>query len=444
MTRQIYNLLFTIFFGLSAPFYFVKMWRRGGWRRGFGERFGRYSAKVKQSVTNSHVLWVHAVSVGEVNVCAQLIRALEPRIPNAKIMVSTTTSTGMRELRRRLPGHIGKIYYPVDFRGVVSRAMRTLHPEAIILVEAEVWPNFLWRARESRVPVFLVNARMSEKSCRRYSIFSFLFRPLFASLAGVGVQHDEDAKRLVRLGCPPDHVHTVGQLKFDSTRVDARPVIDVRTLLKQLGVGDNAPILVGGSTHAGEERILAGIAKRLRIRFPDLFLILVPRHQERGREVGRELSAAGVKFTYRTEISRDTQLMPGERECLLVNTTGELRYFYEAATVIFVGKSLTAQGGQNPIEPAALGKAILFGPNMQNFASIAETFVSQGGAVRVNDERHLENEIDRLLTDASHRSELGRNALAVVRENSGAMERTVEMIVRKLPEDMYVAEPNAS
>src|SRR5437763_3910284 len=152
--RILYNILFTLFFWLSSPFYFFKMWRRGDWADGFGQRFGRYSSKIKQAVTNRHVLWIHAVSVGEVNISTQLIRSLEPRLPNLKIVVSTTTSTGMAQLRQ-LPSHIQKIYYPIDRRDYVSRAILTIHPEAIVLVEAEIWPNFLWRARDLRVPAFL-------------------------------------------------------------------------------------------------------------------------------------------------------------------------------------------------------------------------------------------------------------------------------------------------
>src|SRR3989449_7910170 len=164
--KRVYNFFFTLFFLLSAPYYFLKLSRRGQWREGFGQRFGRFSSKIKQAVTNRHVLWIHAVSVGEVNICTQLIRALEPRLPNIKIVVSTTTSTGMGELTRKLPAHIQKIYYPIDRRDYVQRAIVTVHPEAIVLVEAEIWPNFLWRARELRIPTVLVNAQLSERSFR--------------------------------------------------------------------------------------------------------------------------------------------------------------------------------------------------------------------------------------------------------------------------------------
>src|SRR3989454_12781671 len=166
--RSLYNILFAIFFCVSAPYYFLKMWRRGNWRRGFRQRFGRFDSKIKQALSNRHVLWIHAVSVGEVNVCTQLIRALEPRLPNLKIVVSTTTTTGMGELQRKLPTHISKIYYPIDRRLYVTRALAITSPQAIVLVEAEIWPNFLWRARELGLPLFLVNARLSERSYRGY------------------------------------------------------------------------------------------------------------------------------------------------------------------------------------------------------------------------------------------------------------------------------------
>ncbi|HVY71836.1 MAG TPA: 3-deoxy-D-manno-octulosonic acid transferase [Verrucomicrobiae bacterium] len=438
--RSFYNLLFTIFFWLSAPFYFLKMWRRGNWREGFEQRFGQFDARVKHALTNRHALWLHAVSVGEVNLCTQLIHALEPRVPNLKLVVSTTTSTGMGELKRKLPGHVLKIYYPIDRKPYVSRAVSLIHPEAVVLVEAEIWPNFLWKLRDMRTPVFLVNARLSERSYRGYKRFGFLFRPIFANLAGVGAQNEADAARLRELGCRPEAIHVVGNLKFDAAKLDERVIFDVPALFKQIGVPPDAPILLGGSTHAGEEGILAETYLRLRKKFPKLFLIVVPRHFERGKEAGHDIEQAGMKFIYRSLITAKTQLAPGEVDCLLVNTTGELRHFYRHATVIFVGKSLTAEGGQNPIEPGALGKAMIFGPNMQNFTAIAKSFVEGDGAVQVKDAAGLESAAAALLSDESRRRELGANALRVVNQNQGAIGRTVEMILPHLrAEDVYIA-----
>ena len=439
--RAIYNLLFLIAFWLSAPFYFVKLWRRGNWRTGLAQRFGRYSSKLRQAVTNRHVAWIHAVSVGEVNIATQLIAVIEQRLPNMKVVVSTTTSTGLGELQAKLPSHIEKVYYPIDRPYYVNRAIMAIHPEAIVLIEAEIWPNFLWRAEEIGIPAFLVNARLSEKSFRGYKRWGMLFRPIFASFAGVGCQNEADAERLKELGCRPEAIRVVGNLKFDAAKLDERRLLDVRRLLGQIGAPPNARLLVGGSTHAGEEGALAAVYLRLRQRFPELFLVVVPRHFERGKEAGREISTQGVRFAYRKEITPQTQYKEGEVDCLLVNSTGELKHFYEQASVIFVGKSLTAEGGQNPIEPGVLGKPMVFGPNMQNFEAIAKAFVERGAALQVQDAAGLEAAVAELLADPRRATEMGHKALDVVHENQGSIDRTVDMIVGGLRETarVYVA-----
>jgi 3-deoxy-D-manno-octulosonic-acid transferase len=440
--RILYNILFVFFFVLASPYYFWRLWRRGDWQYHFGQRFAIYDAALKQALTNRSVLWLHAVSVGEVNLCTQLIRALEPRVPNIKIVVSCTTTTGMAELRRRLPLRVSKIYYPVDRRKFARRALATINPEAIVLIETEIWPNFLWRAHDLDIPVFLANARLSDRSYPRYQKLGWLFRPLFGAFAGVGCQNEEDAARLRAVGCRPDAVRVVGNLKFDAANFSERRSLNARGLLRQLGVADDAPVLVAGSTHEGEELLLADIAARLRRQFPNLFLILVPRHFERCQGLGLKLRAQGVKYIYRNEIIPDTQLPPGEVDCLLVNTTGELRFFYEPATVVFVGKSLTAAGGQNPIEPGAQGKPIVFGPNMQNFTDITRSFLKHDAAVQVKNAPALEKALAELLASPARRTELGKNALAVVAENLGAVRRTVAMILPELERrGLYVVPP---
>jgi 3-deoxy-D-manno-octulosonic-acid transferase len=428
--RTIYNLVFGLGFLLSAPFYFFKLWRRGGWQEGFLERFGSYSSKIKQALTNRRVVWVHGVSVGEAGLAVVLVRALEERMPNHKFVVSTTTSTGMGELRRRLPQGIEKVYYPIDRRPWVRRATAVLRPEAIVLVEAELWPNMLWHARRRGVPVFLVNARISERSFRRYRRFGFLFRDLFRGLAGVTAQNERDAARLVELGCRPERVHSVGSLKFEATRTGEQRALDVPRLLRQAGMPAGARVLLAGSTHEGEEAIMAAAFRRLRARHPDLYLVIVPRHFERARQVGAQLQKAGLKYVYRSEVSFAATPEPGSSDCLLVNSTGELRQFYPHATVVFVGKSLAGRGGQNPIEPAEAGRAIVFGPHMQNFPDIAARLVEAEAAIQVEDEKGLEATFDRLFADESLRSRLGANASKVVETNRGALGRTVEMLLR--------------
>jgi 3-deoxy-D-manno-octulosonic-acid transferase len=434
-----------IFFALASPYYFWRLRRRGNWMTGFGERFASYDPSVKQALTNRQVLWLHAVSVGEVALCTQLISALEPRLPNVKIVVSCTTTTGMAEYRRRLPTRITKIYYPVDRRKYVRRAIATINPEAIVLLEAEIWPNFLWRARDLKIPVFLANARLSERSFPRYKKFGWLFGPLFASFAGVSCQNEDDAKQLREVGCRPENVQVMGNLKFDAAGLTEKRSLDVRSLLRQIGVADDALILVAGSTHEGEELLLADMAARLRKKFPNFFLILVPRHFERCPELAKKLKAQGVKFILRNAIFASTKLLAGDVDCLLVNTTGELKFFYEAASIVFVGKSLAAIGGQNPIEPAALGKTVVFGPNMQNFKDITRIFVSKEAAVQVKDSAGLENALAGLLGNPARCAELGRRAREIVSENLGAVERTVEMILPQLARrNIYVVPKNGN
>lgn len=432
LLRTLYNILFLVFFALSAPYYFLRLRRRGNWLQGFGQRFAKYDPSLKQALTNRHVIWIHAVSVGEVNLCTQIIKVLEPRVPNAKIVVSCTTTTGMAELRRRLPTRVSKIYFPVDRRKFVRHALATINPQAVILVEAEIWPNFLWRARDLKIPVFLANARLSDRSYPRYLKFGWLFRSIFRSFSGVGCQNPQDAERLTAVGCRAEAVRVVGNLKFDAAKLSEQSRLDVPGLLRQLAVPDDALILVAGSTHDGEELMLTEIAARLRQKFPKLFLILVPRHFERCKDLGQKLKTAGVNFFLRSELFPRTQLKPGEVDCLVVNTTGELRFFYEPAHVVFVGKSMTAIGGQNPIEPGALGKAIVFGPNMQNFTDITRSFLLKDAAVQVKDPESLQSAIANLLEKPDRRAELGRHALEVVAENLGAVERTVEMILPSL------------
>jgi len=305
--RTIYNILFSVFFIFSAPYYFMKMYRRGNWRAGFGQRFGVYDSKLKQAITNRHVLWMHAVSVGEVNIATQLIDAIQRRMPNLKVVVSTTTTTGMAELNSKLPSHVQRIYYPIDRRSVVRRALAAMHPQAIVLVEAEIWPNFLWRAQELEIPVFLVNARLSEKSFRGYKRFGFLFRPLFASLAGVGCQNEADAERLRELGCVPEVIHVVGNLKFDAAKLRERRLVDVPRLLDQLGFPKGARLLIGGSTHACEEGILGAVFLRLRQRFPDLYLVVV-RWGGDGEDTNDQLLSAGANKIGKTIIESRQQV----------------------------------------------------------------------------------------------------------------------------------------
>ena len=432
--QTIYNIIFAVIMVVISPFYMIKLWRRGDWQKGFGQRFGKFDHKIKQAVTNSHVVWIHGVSVGEANIAINLVQKLEALKPLIKFVVSCTTSTGMAQYRRNLPNYVSKIYYPIDFKNFVDRALGVIRPELIVLVEAEIWPNFLWRARRRKIPVMLVNARISPSSYARYKRFGFIFRPLFGQFVMVGAQNEEDRKRLIQLGCKPDRVHVTGPMKFDNTRPAAQTRLDAGKLLELIGIPQDAKIILAGSTHQGEEKIIASAYQKLKERIPNLFLILVPRHHERGSAVGADMKDLNLSFRYRTDLS--SMRKPSDHrmcDCLIVNTTGELVFFYEVATVVFIGKSLGGRGGQNPIEPASMGLPVLFGPYMDNFRDISDALVENGAALVVQDESSLEQNLENLLSSSSMRNAMGAAAVETTKERQGALGTTLDLIEKYFP-----------
>ena len=425
--QLLYNILFPVFFLLSAPYYFWKLLRRGKWREGFGQRFGGYGG-LKEKLLGKKVLWLHAVSVGEANLSVQLVEKLRASLEGWTFVVSTTTTTGMGELERKLPADVHRVYYPVDWLPFVRRAFRALNPAAIVLVEAEIWPNLFWQAKAAGVPMHLVNARLSEKSFRGYHRFGFLFRPLFATLQSAGVHDEADAKRLAELGTESKAIAVTGNMKFDGAFEAHTDAVDARALMRKLGVADNAPVLVAGSTFEGEEILLAELLPQWREAFPDLFLVLVPRHFERASAVLEQLKSTKLKVARRTAM----EAAPENPDVLLVDSTGELKSFFAMATVVFMGKSLTAQGGQNPIEPAAAGRAIVFGPFMQNFRAVVGELLAAKGALQVVDETELAAKIPVLLGNLELREALGAVARGVVEANKGASQRTADWLGQTL------------
>ncbi len=441
LIRVLYQLLFTLLLVLASPLLVLKMFRRGQWKEGFGQRFGLYPNHLITQLEGRDVIWLNAVSVGEVNLTVRLVALLRARLPDSTLVVSTTTTTGMAELQKRLPDDVIRIYYPLDLRLAVRRALRTLRPQAIILIEADFWPNLLWEAQSAHVPVLLVNALISERSARGYRRFGVLFRQLFASFDRIFCADAIDRKRFLALGCRPGVIDVVGHPKFDTASSDDKPPPDVRAILDRLGLGRGVPILLGGSTHDPEETILARTYLALRKACPDLFLILVPRHFERADKVARDLEAMGIEVILRTEIPEaGLPSSPGPC-CLIVNTTGELRHFYREVDIIFVGQSFVEGGGQNPIEPAVHGRAIITGPKMETFKAILPQFLEQDALIQVKDAEALETSIGALLSHPEERLAMGRRAQAVVEKNQGALVRTADGIVACLVETADPPEP---
>jgi len=423
IVRLIYNLAFPLVLVLMLPGFIVRMIKRGKYRHKFLQRFGIYSPRVLEKISGGGRTWIHAVSVGEVLIALKLIQALRAAEPGREFVLSTTTSTGFRLAAREKSQWMEPIYNPLDFFFSARHAVRTIRPKMLILVEAEVWPNIVHQARAAGAKVALVNTRLSPRSEKRFRTVRWITAPIFNQLDLLCLQEPDDVARWASLGVDRKRLTVTGSIKFDDGT--ARSTKDFRSVLRALGVPDNAPILLGGSTFEGEETVLASVFAGLRKSHPDLFLILVPRHFERAADVAAQLEKSGLRVVRRTQPATE-----GRPDLLIVDTTGELRDWYACATVVFVGKSLCAKGGQNPAEPVAAGVPVVFGPNMQNFATLASQFLRHGGAIEVGDEASLQATVARLLDDPQLRATMAAHASQCLDVHRGATARTVAALAK--------------
>ncbi len=430
MIWLLYNILFVIGFLVMLPHFLLRMKRRGGYLHDFSHRFGSYRPELRAKLREGPRIWVHAVSVGELFVAMKFMEELRKRRPGARFVLSTTTSTGHAIADRQLQADDVLIYFPIDFPAIVRRALNAIRPQALVLVECELWPNLIRLAKRRGIPVVLVNGRISEHSYRGYRMLRIFTRPLLSEVDLFCVQSEADRERLVDLGAAASRIHVVGTAKYDLASGDGGGAEKAWAVLGKAGIGRDDLVLLGGSTWAGEEAALLDAYRGLKERFPRLALVLVPRHAERSGDVVKDIEAAGLRWVRRTALEAGPQERP---DVLLVDTTGELKMFYAAASIIFVGKSLTQHGGQNIIEPAQFGKPILVGPNMENFAAVMDDFRSAGAIVEVKDAKGLLQAIEQLLADEARRALYGRHAAEVVRDNAGAIAKTLDLCGPSFP-----------
>ena len=421
MIRLIYNLLWPFGLVVFLPGYLMKMFRRGGYREKFGQRLGIYDSVVRQTLARQRSTWMHAVSVGEVVVALKLARELQKLDPNLGCVLTTTTTTAFAMARASAPPWIEVMYMPLDFWPIMHRAFAVIRPVRIVLVEAEVWPNLVARARKSRIPIALVNARLSPRSESRFRRFRPFVSPMFRQLDFIAVPEREDVERWMALGVERSRIYHTGSIKYDP--VDSGPEAKVPSRVFPV----DAPVLFGGSTHRGEEEALARSFVELRRSFPSLCLFIAPRHAERAREIRKRLQDLGLAV--RLVSARAAEESP---DCVLLDRTGELQSWYPLATVAFVGKSLTAHGGQNPVEPIVAGVPVVFGPHMENFSTLARKLIEKNGAVQVADAAALERALHALLADPARQRTLVANAEQVLSEHRGATARTARLIADRL------------
>ena len=422
----IYNLFFPLVFVALLPGFLLRMLRRGGYREKFRQRFGRYSPEERARLARGEWIWLHSISVGETLLALKLARQIREREPGKCIALSVTTSTGFAVAQPHANDWLEIIYNPLDAPWIVRAALDAVRPVRLIFIEA-IWPNLLAAAQRRGLPVTFL-PRLSPRSAARFRRARFFTGPIFRLLDALAAAEPEDREAWQALGVDPARLHVTGNAKFDAAAPTGGRTAEFRALLRDLGVPDDAPILLGGSTFPGEERILADALRELRTRWPALFLILVPRHVERAAAILAELEPTGLRLAVRSRLSTRNQ-KPEISDALLVDTTGELRDWYALATVVFIGKSLTATGGQNPVEPVLAGRPVIFGPHMENFAPIVARWLAGDAAVQVRDAAGLRAQLATLFADAPRRAQLAERARAIAAIHSGATERAVGVLL---------------
>ena len=397
--------------------------------RGFRQReyFQRWNERYAayRDLPHATTVWLHAVSVGEVSAAAPLVNALLAQRPDLRLLVTTITPTGSARVRALWDEQVEHVYLPYDLRGAVARFLAHYRPRLALILETELWPNLLFGCRDHGIPVYIVNARLSERSLRGYRMLRPLLARALRTVRKVAAQSNADAARFIRLGTPMASVEVAGNLKFDIALSDGLPAF-AAAFRERAGA---RPVWIAASTHADEETAVLAIHRRLRGRWPDLLLLWAPRHPERFRAVAQQAVEAG----WRVATRRLTHWPDRDDAVFVIDTLGELMHYYGCADVAFVGGSLQDIGGHNLLEPAALGTAIVTGPHLHNFSEIAIQ-LEQAGALRIGvDADAVGDAIQALLADAEVRATMAAGGLLLVRQGRGALERTLAMIAPELP-----------
>jgi len=435
----VYNCLFAVAYLAMMPSFLLRMKRRGGYRARMGDRFGRYPAEIAARFAGARrPVWIHAVSVGEVQVAVQLMRAMRERDASVRFVFSTTSSTGWKtaenELARLAKDGLGGpddvlVYNPLDFTGCVRRALDLVDPCAVILTETEIWPNFIRAVRRRGLPLYLVNARVSDRSAPRYRKLRWFFGEVLRCFTKIYAQSDLDAARLADAGADPAAIAVTGSFKFDVAR---RNPAKEAELAAWLGEPAARAVLLGGSTWPGEDEVLLRVYAELVQAHPEATLVLAPRHFEKADAVEANIRAAGFACVRRSRGEKPSGGTP--REVFLCDTTGEMMGLFGISTVAFVGKSLCAHGSQNMIEPCLCGKPTVVGPYTENFRPVMSDLLAADALVQAADEDGVRRALLSFFDDPAARDAQGARATAAVQRRCGVVGRCADELLAALGE----------
>ncbi|MGM0954030.1 MAG: lipid IV(A) 3-deoxy-D-manno-octulosonic acid transferase [Pseudomonadota bacterium] len=415
------HFLYSQLMRLLVPFVLARFWWQGrhapALRQNLGQRLGlvqRYSQPV---------IWVHTASVGEAIAAGPMVRRLLVRKLDARVLITAMTDTGLAQARKMFGDDVDYSYVPLDTPGSVRRFLRRVNPKVAVILETEIWPNMITQCYRKNVPVFLINARLSERSARGYERVRGLARPIMQKITWIAAQAENDAERFRRIGVAPSSVEVTGSVKFDVDITDAVRS-DAQQCRRELGA---RPVWVAGSTHSGEDEQLLDAHRLVLAQHPQALLVIVPRHPDRFDSVAELVEKNG--FTMARRLLRQA---PVHAQVYLGDTMGELMMLYGAGDMAFVGGSLIERGGHNPLEPAAWGIPVLSGPHVFNFETVYEHLRSGGGVAMIQNSEELGLAVARLMAIQEERQALGERALAVVNKNRGALDKVVEGIVERL------------
>jgi 3-deoxy-D-manno-octulosonic-acid transferase len=417
-----YNVLQVVALPCLGPLALVYFLSRSKYRNHLPDRLGRLP-DLSPLKGRSPKIWVHALSVGEVNAASILVTAISQRWPRAGIVCSATTATGLTSLKKQLSDITHVITTaPFDVLPIVKRVIKGISPDCFILVETDVWPNWLWSMRKSGISTILVNGSISSRSAERLSRLLPIRDILYGSFDLIAMQSSYDKERLLRLGLKPDRVIVVGNLKYD-LKIPPNDKTERALLRETMGLSPQELIWVAGSTHPGEDNLVLGVHKQLKHLFPELQLILAPRNPRRGAELESMAIKMGLKVTRRSENKKSDNL-----DVIILDTLGELLKCYSISDIAFVGGTLVNVGGHNLLEPAAYGIPVLFGPYIESVRAIAEDLLACGGGKLVNAKEELEKVLNALLNDPFERKNMGAKAKGLLQKNQGTVEKYLDII----------------
>ena len=449
MLGWVLNLVYVLLIAAVSPLLIWRSVRQGKYRQGWSEKlWGRLPERTCGSGSQYRrpLIWLHAVSVGEVLQLRTIVARLKQQRPDCDLLITTTTSTGHGVAKEQFPD-CTVAYFPLDFTWAVRAAVKRVQPALVVLVELELWPNFIRQAHQSGVSIVLINGRMSQSSFRGYCRIRPLMRSLLGRFEHLAVQTEEYASRLIELGASPDRVTVTGSVKFDGVNTN-RHTAESDALRCALGISPDERVFIAGSTHEPEEQVALRTYSVLRREFADLRLVLVPRHAERFDEVAKLVLDHGFPLTRRSTSIDSFQSGPMHDQpdalVALLDTLGELSTCWALADVAFVGGSLTSRGGQNMIEPAGYGAAVIVGPNTHNFRDVVEGLQFHDGICVIPQAGDLTPTVRERLQNPAEAHRQGVAAQAFVMSQQGATERTMDLLIRLLPSPIQTPQRRAA